>query len=179
MVDKNDAWLLDGDGSFDSGTNTYALHLNSDSTFSASNLLFKAGSYTISFNVGGDVPLKLDVYNENGTFLSSDVSVGDNSFKLNFSNNAYNVNIVFSSYGSGDLDINNFDISCNNRVVTSLTNQVTYLNNLEKAIVFRCNPGNHFSVYDSAGNVVQLDNVSYFVPLSDTDKSFISDFPKL
>ena len=168
VVDKNDAWLLDGDGSFDSGAKTYALHLNGDSTFSASNLLFKAGSYTISFNIGGDVPLKLDVYNENGTFLSSDISVGDNSFKLNFNNNAYDVNIVFSLYGSGDLDINNFDISCNNRVVTSLTNQVTYLNNLEKAVVFRCNPGNHFSVYDSDGNVVYSGDISKAIEQKDS-----------
>ncbi len=169
-VDKNDAWILDGDGSFDSGIKTYALHLNGDSTFSANNLLFKAGSYTISFNIGGDVPCKIDIYNENGFFLSKDVSAGDNSFKVDFGSNTYNVNIVFSLYGGGNLDINNFDISCNKNVVTSLTNQVTYLDNLEKAIVFRCNPGNHFSVYDSDGNAVYTGDVSKAIFEKDSDE---------
>ena len=36
-----------------------------------------------------------------------------------------------------------------------------------------------FALLSNVPDVVQLDNVSYFVPLSDTDKPFISDFPKL
>ncbi len=181
-VDKNDAWVLEGEGSFDSGSKTYAINSYGQCSLSASNLLFKAGSYTIGFNIGGDVPCDISIYNDNGTYLSSGVNVGDNSFNVSFNNNTYGVNIVFNLNGSGNLDINNFDISSNNHKVTSLTNQVTYLNNLEKAIVFRTNPGNHFSVYNSNDEIVYSGDISKAIEEKDSSewlyKAYFKDLNK-
>ena len=173
---KNSAWTFNGDGSFISELNKKTIHINSgEVSLNSASIMLKSGNHTLSFssNVGGNVK----VYSNDGTYLESRFEPG--SISLSFSLDETNYETIFSFIFSGDnsdVVIDEFNIDSDNKKYGVLINQVTFLDNLEKQVVFKNNPGNCFGVYNSNDELVYVADVSEAIFENDTNEWLYKGF---
>ncbi len=174
--EKNSAWTFNGDGSYDSQLNKKTIHINSgEVSLNSVSIMLKSGNHTLSFssNVGGSVK----VYSNDGTYLDTmfDSGVVSLSFSLDETNYESIISFTFSGDNS-DVVIDGLSIDSDNKKYGVLTNQVTYLDNLEKQVVFKNNPGNYFGVYNSNDELVYVGDISQAIFENDTNEWLYKGF---
>ncbi len=176
--DKNSAWTFNGDGLYDSQLNKKTVHINSgEVSLNSASIMLKSGNHTLSFssNVGGSVK----VYSNDGIYLDTmfDPGLVSLSFSLDETNYESVISFTFSGDNS-DVVIDGLRIDSDNKKYGVLTNQVTYLNNLEKQVVFKNNPGNYFGVYNSNDELVYVGDISQVIFENDTNEWLYKGFFK-
>ena len=155
---NNVAWTLDGDGTFVSNVNKKSIIVNSGVvTLNSSPFMMKNGNYNVSFSSSARGHIKIASNDE--IYLDTDFESGNVSFDYQVSETNYEV--VISLNFDDNCDINDFSITCDNKAYGALINQVTYLNRLNKQVVFNNNPGNYFGVYSALDDsLVYVGNAS-------------------
>ena len=173
---KNSAWSFSGDGSFNSELNKKTVHINSgEVSLNSASMMLKNGNHTLSFssNVGGNIK----VYSSDGVYLDTSFEPGSISLSFFINQTNYETVISFSFSGdNSDVVIDGLNIYSDNRKYGALINQVTYLDNLEKQVVFRSNPGNYFGVYNSNDELVYVGDTSEAIYENDTDEWLYKGF---
>ena len=173
---KNSAWSFSGDGSFNSELNKKTIHINSgEVSLNSASMMLKNGNHILSFssNVGGNIK----VYSSDGVYLDTSFEPGSISLSFFINQTNYETVVSFSFNGdNSDVVIDDFNIDSNNRKYGALINQVTYLDNLEKQVVFRSNPGNYFGVYNSNDELVYVGDTSEAIYENDTDEWLYKGF---
>ncbi len=167
---KNSAWIFNGDGSFNSELNKKTIHINSgEVNLNSATMMLKGGNHTLSFssNLKGSVK----VYSNDGVYLDSQFEAGSVSLSFYLNQMDYQVIISFSFNGdNSDVVIDGFNVNSDNRKYGALINQITYLSNLEKQVVFNTNPGNYFGVYNSNDELIYVADTSEAIYEKDTDE---------
>ena len=188
-VDPNDAWSISGNGSFESNINKKIVKLNANSSvlLSSSGIMLKNNYYNVSFKIicEDEVSINFNIAS-NINYLKEDIvaSSGENTYSFDFSNayTDYDVGINFNINNYSDkeisVEINDFSISSSNRTIGTRINQIGYLSNLEKEVVFNYNPGNYFGVYDTNNNLVYVANISKSIYESDSNETLYKGFFK-
>ncbi len=173
---KNNAWTLSGDGSFSSELSNKKIHINSgDVSLNSASIMLKSGSHSLSFTSNTSGSIK--VYSNDGTYLETGFDAGLVSLMFSLSETNYESIISFEFSGSDvDVCIDDFVVDGDNKVYGALCNQVTYLDNLEKQVVFRNNPGNYFYVYNSNNELVYTGDVSEAIFENDTNEWLYKGF---
>ena len=185
-IEPNNAWILDGSGSFESDKNkkTIVIDANSEVSLSASGVTFKNNTYNVSFDVEcvDDLSINLNIASDR-VYLNNEVNVGNNSF--DFVNNGetdYDIKISFVLNNTSDkeinVEINDFSISSSKKTIGTRINQVGYLSNLEKEVVFNYNPGNYFGIYDSDNKLVYIGETSKGIFENDSAEMLYKGFFK-
>lgn len=173
---KNSAWSFDGDGSFNSELNKKTIHINSgEVSLNSASIMLKSGYHTLSFscNAAGNVK----VYSNDGTYLESRFEPGFVSLSFSLGDTNYETVISFTFTGdNSDVVIDGFNIDSDNKKYGALINQVTYLDNLEKQVVFKNNPGNYFGVYNSNDELVYVSEISEAIFENDTNEWLYKGF---
>lgn len=174
---NNSAWNLEGDGSFVSELNKKQIVVNNgEVTLKSSPLMMKNGNYNVSFISTNSGHIKIASNDE--VYLDSDFEIGDVSLDYRLSD--INYEVVVSLFFVGNSKVDDFSITCDDKSYKALANQVTYLDNLNKQVVFNNNPGNYYSIYNIEDNSkVYTGNVSEAYFEKDTNqwlyKSYFSD----
>ena len=174
---NNSAWNLEGDGSFVSELNKKQIAVNSgEVTLKSSPFMMKNGNYNVSFISTNSGHIK--IASNDDVYLDSDFEIGDVSLDYRLLDTNYEVVVSLSFVGNSEVD--DFSITCDNKSYKALANQVTYLDNLNKQVVFNNNPGNYYSIYNIEDNSkVYTGNVSEAYFEKDTNqwlyKSYFSD----
>ena len=185
-IEPNNAWILEGSGSFKSDKNkkTIVIEANSEVSLSASGVTFKNNTYNVSFDVEcvDDLSISLNIASDR-VYLNNEVNVGNNSF--DFVNNGetdYDIKISFVLNNTSDkeinVEINDFSISSSKKTIGTRINQVGYLSNLEKEVVFNYNPGNYFGIYDSDNKLVYIGEASKGIFENDSAEMLYKGFFK-
>ena len=174
---NNSAWNLEGDGSFVSELNKKQIVVNNGGvTLKSSPFMMKNGNYNVSFISTNSGHIK--IASNDDVYLDSDFEIGDVSLDYRLSDINYEVVVSLSFAGNSEID--DFSISCDNKSYKALVNQVTYLDSLNKQVVFNNNPGNYYSIYNIEDNSkVYTGNVSEAYFEKDTNqwlyKGYFSD----
>ena len=187
-VDPNDAWSISGDGSFESEVNKKIIRVSANSSvlLNSTSIMLKNNYYNVSFNIVSEdeVSTNLNISSSSATYLNEDIVVSSGTFSYDFSNayTDYDVGISFNINNDSDkeisLEIDDFSISSSNRTIGTRINQVAYMTNLEKEVVFNYNPGNYFGVYDSDNNLVYVSDVSKAIYEKDSNETLYRGFFK-
>lgn len=157
---NNSAWNLEGDGSFVSELNKKQIAVNSgEVTLKSSPFMMKNGNYNVSFISTNSGHIK--IASNDDVYLDSDFEIGDVSLDYRLLDTNYEVVVSLSFVGNSEVD--DFSISCDNKTYGALSNQIAYLDNLNKQVVFNNNPGNYYGIYSAnddslvyAGNVTEV-----------------------
>lgn len=165
---NNVAWRLDGDGILTSNLNKKNISVNSGGvTLSSSSFMMKYGNYTVSFKSSNNGHIKVASSKE--VYLDTDFESGDISFDYQILETDYEV--VVSLSFDGDTEVNDFGILSDHKTYGALINQVTYLNKLNKEVIFNNNPGNYYGIYNASDDsLVYVGNVSEVIYEKDTDQ---------
>lgn len=144
-ITVNTAWSIDGNGTITSQLNNKNIEVKSGVvTLNSVPFTLNGGGYSVSFSSTSNGHIK--IYSNDKVYLDSDFNAGDVTFEFQSSRIDYEV--VVSFVFDTNTELNNFNISGNNGIYTALTNQVTYLDKLNKQVVFNANPGNYYGVYN-------------------------------
>ena len=165
---NNVAWTLDGDGTFVSNVNKKNITVYSGVvTLNSSPFMMKNGNYNVCFSSSAKGHIKIASNDE--IYLDTDFESGNVSFDYHLSEINYEV-VISLSFGDSS-EVNDFSISCDNKVYGALINQVTYLDKLNKQVVFNNNPGNYFGVYSALDDsLVYVGNASEAIFENDTNQ---------
>ena len=165
---NNSAWNLEGDGSFVSELNKKQIAVNSgEVTLKSSPFMMKNGNYNVSFISTNSGHIK--IASNDDVYLDSDFEIGDVSLDYRLSDINYEVVVNLSFVGDSEID--DFSISCDNKTYGALSNQITYLDNLNKQVVFNNNPGNYYGIYNANDNsLVYVGNVTEVIFENDTNQ---------
>ena len=165
---NNSAWNLEGDGSFESELNKKQIAVNSgEVTLKSSPFMMKNGNYNVSFISTNSGHIK--IASNDDVYLDSDFEIGDVSLDYRLSDINYEVVVSLSFAGNSEID--DFSISCDNKTYGALSNQITYLDNLNKQVVFNNNPGNYYGIYNANDNsLVYVGNVTEVIFENDTNQ---------
>lgn len=165
---NNAAWSLEGDGVFTSDINKKNITVNNSVvTLKSSPFMMKNGNYNVSFSSSARGHIKIASNDE--IYLDTDFESGNVSFDYHLSEINYEV-VISLSFGDSS-EVNDFSISCDNKVYGALINQVTYLDKLNKQVVFNNNPGNYFGVYSALDDsLVYVGNASEAIFENDTNQ---------
>ena len=129
--------------------------------------MMKNGNYNVSFSSSARGHIKIASNDE--IYLDTDFESGNVSFDYHLSEINYEV-VISLSFGDSS-EVNDFSISCDNKVYGALINQVTYLDKLNKQVVFNNNPGNYFGVYSALDDsLVYVGNASEAIFENDTNQ---------
>ena len=174
---NNVAWTLDGDGTFASNLNKKNITVNSGVvTLNSSPFMMKNGNYNVSFS--SSVKGHVKIASNDQIYLDVDFESGNVSFDYHLSE--INYEVVISLSFDGNAEVNDFGISCDNKAYSALINQATYLNRLNKQVVFNNNPGNYYGIYSALDDsLVYVGNASEAIFENDTNqwlhKGFFTD----
>lgn len=165
---NNVAWILDGDGILTSNLNKKNISVNSGGvTLSSEPFMMKYGNYTVSFKSSNKGHIKVASSKE--VYLDADFESGDISFDYQILETDYEV--IVSLGFDGDTEVNDFGILSDHKTYGALINQVTYLNKLNKEVIFNNNPGNYYGIYNASDDsLVYVGNVSEVIYEKDTDQ---------
>lgn len=165
---NNSAWNLEGDGNFESELNKKQIVVNNgEVTLKSSPFMMKNGNYNVSFISTNSGHIK--IASNDDVYLDSDFEIGDVSFDYQLSDINYEVVVNLSFVGDSEID--DFSISCDNKTYGALSNQITYLDNLNKQVVFNNNPGNYYGIYNANDNsLVYVGNVTEVIFENDTNQ---------
>lgn len=165
---NNSAWNLEGDGNFESELNKKQIVVNNgEVTLKSSPFMMKNGNYNVSFISTNSGHIK--IASNDDVYLDSDFEIGDVSFNYQLSDINYEVVINLSFVGDSEID--DFSISCDNKTYGALSNQITYLDNLNKQVVFNNNPGNYYGIYNANDDsLVYVGNVAEVIFENDTNQ---------
>lgn len=165
---NNSAWNLEGDGSFVSELNKKQIVANGgEVTLKSSPFMMKNGNYNVSFISTNSGHIK--IASNDDVYLDSDFEIGDVSLDYRLSDINYEVVVNLSFVG--DSEIVDFSISCDNKTYGALSNQITYLDNLNKQVVFNNNPGNYYGIYNANDDsLVYVGNVTEVIFENDTNQ---------
>lgn len=165
---NNSAWNLEGDGSFVSELNKKQIVVNNDVvTLKSSPFMMKNGNYNVSFISTNSGHIK--IASNDDVYLDSDFEIGDVSLDYRLSDINYEVVVNLSFVGDSEID--DFSISCDNKTYGALSNQITYLDNLNKQVVFNNNPGNYYGIYNANDDsLVYVGNVTEVIFENDTNQ---------
>lgn len=188
-IDPNNSWTFDGDGSYEygciDGVSYKKLNINGQSSLSAYNIPLSNGTYTISFNIASDTNTSINLsISSNTTYLDENIDVlkGTNEYSYTFNRSSdYGASIVFNFNGTGNIEISELYLSSTNKRYDSRINQVGYLTNLEKEVIFTYNPGDCFGIYDASDDTLVYEgSISKSMYDKDADedvyKAFFKDF---
>ncbi len=179
-VDPNTSWNLNGDASYAREASKKVISINNSCeldnvSLTSNNLMIKNGTYSISFDVSVNKERTIEL--NIGEYLNEFINLnsGDNHFEYSFVNDGeidYECVISFLLGGNADIiEINNLFLSSNNKVYGTRINQVGYLSNLEKQVVFTFNPGDYFGVYNSNDELVYVGDISTATYENDSDET--------
>lgn len=165
---NNSAWNLEGDGNFESELNKKQIVVNNDVvTLKSSPFMMKNGNYNVSFISTNSGHIK--IASNDDVYLDSDFEIGDVSLDYRLSDINYEVVVNLSFVGDSEID--DFSISCDNKTYGALSNQITYLDNLNKQVVFNNNPGNYYGIYNANDDsLVYVGNVTEVIFENDTNQ---------
>lgn len=168
-VEPNVSWSLEGKGEYSRDFTKKTLHIHNgegnleDSILISNPFVLNSGSYIVSFSVNSNIDksINLVIKSDTKTYLNEyfDVYNGDNNYEYTFNGGLdYGAQVYFylgdKSDESHTLEINNFNINPSNGFIGSRINQVGYLPNVEKQIVFNYTPGDYFYVVNEETNEV-------------------------
>lgn len=155
---NNEAWTLEGDGTFTSDLNKKVITVNSGNvTLNSERFMMKYGNYIVSFISSNKGRIK--IASSGGTYLDTDFEKGEVSIDYQILDTDYEV--LVSLNFEGDTEINDFSISSDHKTYGALINQITYLDKLNKEVVFNNNPGNYYSIYNALDDsLVYVGNTS-------------------
>lgn len=165
---NNSAWNLEGDGGFVSELNKKQIVVNNgEVTLKSSPFMMKNGNYNVSFISTNSGHIK--IASNDDVYLDSDFEIGDVSLDYRLSDINYEVVVSLSFVGNSEVD--DFSISCDNKTYGALSNQIAYLDKLNKQIVFNNNPGNYYGIYNANDDsLVYVENVSEAIFENDTNQ---------
>ena len=165
---NNSAWNLEGDGNFESELNKKQIVVNNDVvTLKSSPFMMKNGNYNVSFISTNSGHIK--IASNDDVYLDSDFEIGDVSLDYRLLDTNYEVVVSLSFVGNSEVD--DFSISCDNKTYGALSNQITYLDNLNKQVVFNNNPGNYYGIYNANDDsLVYVGNVTEVIFENDTNQ---------
>ena len=144
MFKNNEAWTLEGDGTFTSDLNKKVITVNRGNvTLNSERFMMKYGNYIVSFMSSNKGHIK--IASSGSTYLDTDFEKGEVSIDYQILDTDYEV--LVSLNFEGDTEINDFSISSDHKTYGALINQITYLDKLNKEVVFNNNPGNYYSIY--------------------------------
>ena len=157
-ITVNTAWSIDGNGTITSQLNNKNIEVKSGVvTLNSVPFTLNGGGYSVSFSSTSNGHIK--IYSNDKVYLDSDFNAGDVTFE--FQSLRIDYEVVVSFVFDANTELNNFNISGNNGIYTALTNQVTYLDKLNKQVVFNANPGNYYGVYNASDDsLVYVGDVS-------------------
>ncbi len=165
---NNSAWNLEGDGSFVSELNKKQIVVNNGVvTLKSSPFMMKNGNYNVSFISTNSGHIK--IASNDDVYLDFDFEIGDVSLDYRLSDINYEVVVSLSFVGNSEVD--DFSISCDNKTYGALSNQIAYLDNLNKQVVFNNNPGNYYGIYSANDDsLVYVGNVAEVIFENDTNQ---------
>lgn len=165
---NNSAWNLEGDGSFVSELNKKQIVVNNgEVTLKSSPFMMKNGNYNVSFISTNSGHIK--IASNDDVYLDSDFEIGDVSLDYRLSDINYEVVVSLSFVGNSEVD--DFSISCDNKTYDALSNQIAYLDKLNKQVVFNNNPGNYYGIYNANDDsLVYVGNVTEVIFENDTNQ---------
>lgn len=184
-VEPNNSWNSEGNGSYSNENGCKHITVNEGSfSLYSNNVTIRSGLNTISFDINSDVDISINLtISSTSMYLNKmlDVKKGDNNFEFSFnaSNVDYKTVIRFDINGKCNLGINNLFLSFSNKQYDTRINQVGYLSNLEKEVVFNYNPGDYFGVYKAEDDsLIYVGTISSPVYDNDSEDTVYKGFFK-
>lgn len=186
-VNPNNSWIFEGDGTYEYGclnnANYKKLNIIGTSSLHTSNIFINNGTYTISFNIISDVDTSINLnISSSKTYLNENMEIrnGSNDFSYTFNGSVdYNVSITFNFNNPCNIEINNFSLSSTVKTYNTRINQIGYLTNLEKEVVFNYNPGDYFGIYKAdTDELVYIGTISETIHDNDSDSDVYKGFFK-
>lgn len=165
---RNNVWSIEGDGSLTSDINKKIIKVNSGTlNIKSSPFMMKNGNYKVTFKASNKGHLK--IASNDGIYLDIDFDKGEKLFEYQIEETNYETVVTISV--DSDTNIDDFSIESNPKTYGAITNQVTYLDNLNKAVVFNNNPGNYYGIYNASDDtLVYLGDVSEAIFENDTNQ---------